>query len=202
MNENPDGIPIEREPYVWCAYPEKEECDSKHCNNTAYTAANITCNRCEKSNYPLFNTIYHCVSCDDKNMVYFDEYGSETHGFDLCFKCYHEEPNFIKNRHTLDHKFQKITRNEMIHSCSVCEEYFCSKCRITSRPLKIPDLLLQMETLFSDDEVNYKEELARKSICLKCNMHFQSQKLLEIKKDLVENLPIPNELIHKIKEFI
>jgi hypothetical protein len=165
----------------------------------SYLTVNITCNRCKETNFRLFDTIYHFIDCDDKDMIYENgEDGQQEHGFDLCNKCYKEEPNYTVNFHKTQHNFQKITRNQMIHYCAICDKYYCAKCRITSELVEVFDSWEWLE----HDNYDAKGELYRKSICLNCMKHFQCPKLLEVKREVVGNLPLPSELKENIQEFI
>jgi hypothetical protein len=143
-------------------YLKLEECDNDQCKRMVYTTCNMTCDKCGETNEIVHNAVYHCTECIGQDKKYKDGDGEFTHGFDLCKKCYEEDPTFEMYNHSKDHNFKKMEINEMIHECVICSQYFCYDCTIRSRtPIVIHDYL-EMD----------KSEKVTILICKPCLSHF------------------------------
>jgi len=158
-------------------YLELEECDTPGCLKKVYSTCRISCTRCGISNELMLNTIYHCLDCigqdkkyEQKNNWHKGYKYNWNHGFDICQKCYNEDPTFEKNHHLKTHTLQKIDRQEMIHNCSVCNRYFCHDCRVTSNK----PIIITTTVIFPDGEGEEKAEEWIKSICKECVTCFTS----------------------------
>jgi hypothetical protein len=147
-------------------YPRLEECDNKKCKAKCYSTCNITCNKCKETNELKLDTMYHCLDCVGEDKKFIGSNGQETHGFDLCKECFDSDPTYCANLHSLGHEMKKIVREEMIGYCSVCMDFFCNKCRVTSESL-IEIKGWDMNT-FED-----QNEYWRKSVCNSCLKHFR-----------------------------
>ncbi len=143
--ENPNKEnPNEENPNEWMNsdYLLLEECDNQKCKRKCYSLCRIYCLRCGKSNEEEFKTIHHCLDCIGEHMKFIDDDGEDDIGFDLCGDCFKAEPTFVLNNHTTQHNRIIISRNKAIHNCMCCEQYFCYKCRLTSKSfITIPDIM-------------------------------------------------------------
>jgi len=73
-------------------YPRLEECDG--CQRWVYSTSNLECMKCMKINECLHDAFYHCADCAGQDKKYINANGDLDHGFDLCKKCYDENPIF------------------------------------------------------------------------------------------------------------
>ena len=135
-----------------------EECDNPKCQKLVYSTCNIFCSRCNISNENAHGTIYHCLNCIGEETKYLDNNGKWNFGFDLCEKCYTENPNFEINHHDKNHILKKVDRQEMIHDCCSCFNYFCQNCLVTS----------SSPILVHEWGINDESEVVCRSICKEC----------------------------------
>jgi len=139
-------------------YLKLEECDNSECKKEVYSTCNIYCIKCDETNELKHETIYHCLDCVGQAKKFINSDKDWDHGFDLCKKCFKEDPDYETNNHLKSHNLKKVERKDMIHVCKVCEQYFCSECLITSsKPIKIEDCL--EDGIYEDWTI---------SICKKC----------------------------------
>jgi len=145
-------------------YLRLEECDNSQCLEKGYSTCNIRCTRCEKTNEALDATIWHCLDCLGPDKRYHHE-GDDAddwyHGFDMCDSCYLVDPHYLKWNHQAEHHLKKVSPKETIHYCSVCQQYYCEKCSVSSNGL------VDVQDILDDTICRFK-----RTICKSCLAKF------------------------------